>query len=395
LIPLALSGARGYYFKLQIYIRPVNMKKATLLIGLLLITIINSNTILAQGCVETSSDDGPQIVGYIQPQFNSYLNGDKANGDPIKPSSFFFKRARVGIVGSIPYDVSYYVMAEFSPGLSGGSPYLLDAFVTYAPFGKYLKFSLGQYKSPFSLELNTPCFALNTIRRSTVVNELAAPFRDMGLMLLGSSDSLFGIPDLISYKVAILNGTGINHIDDNSNKDIAARIVIAPWQWLKIGGSYRTGFVGTKDINDEQKRRTRTAFDLTFEKWNFMLQGEYLMGQDIGEIAGGGGCGGKATATTLPTYDKDGFWVAAMYMTPWSLQPIVKYETYNPDGTAYSYLGNTQTYDQNTITFGLNYFLNDWTRIQVNYLYNSEGKTNGDFNEYDNDAFMIQVQAKF
>ncbi len=370
------------------------MKKLFSIIITALILIAGTNNILAQGCVETSSDDGPQLVGYIQPQFNYYFFGDKSNGDPIKPSTFYFKRARVGIVGSIPYDVSYYVMAELTPGLNGGNPYLLDAFVTYAPFGEYAKFSLGQFKSPFSLELNTPCFALHTINRSTVVNQLAAPFRDMGLMILGSSDSLFGIHNLISYKVAVLNGTGINVADDNRNKDIAARLVIAPAEWIAVGGSYRTGHVGPKDVNGDQKKRTRTAIDLTFDKWNFMLQGEYIMGKNIGEIAGGGGCGGKAT-NALNEYEQNGFWVAAMYMTPWYLQPIVKYETFNPDGADYSYQGITQNYEQNTITFGLNYFINDWTRVQVNYLYNSEGKTNGAVNEYDNDAFMIQVQAKF
>ncbi len=373
------------------------MKKVIILIGLFLLAIFNTNTITAQGCVEASSDDGPQLVGYIQPQFNSYLFGQDDYGNAKEPSTFFFKRARIGIVGSIPYDVSYYVMAEFSPGLKGGSPYLLDAFVTYAPFGKYLKFSIGQFKSPFSLELNTPCYALHTINRSTVVNELAAPFRDMGLMFLGSSDSLFGIVDLIRYQVAILNGTGINKIDDNKNKDIAARIVIAPFEWLKFGGSARYGKIGTIDADDNQKSKTRYAGEISIEKSGFMFQGEYIVGIDYGSVAsGGGGCGGKSTsADDLESFNKSGFWVAAMYMTPWNLQPIVKYETFNPDGTNYTYLYKDQTYDQSTITFGLNYFINDWTRVQVNYLYNSEGKTNGVVNEYDNDVFMIQVQAKF
>ncbi len=126
-----------------------------------------------------------------------------------------------------------------------------------------------------------------------------------------------------------------------------------------------------------------------------MVQGEYIFGEDVGQIASGVGCGSKSTDGALPIYNKSGFWVAAMYMTPWQLQPIIKYETYNPDGTAYTYQGEPQTYDQTTITIGLNYFLNDWTRVQINYLYNSEGQTNGDVNEYNNDAFMIQVQAKF
>ena len=371
------------------------MKKAILLTGLFLLAIVNLNTVTAQGCVEASSDEGPQLVGYIQPQFNAYFFGSKDNGDAIKPSTFLFKRARIGVVGSIPYDISYYVMAEFAP--EAGGPQLLDAFVTYAPLGKYAKFSLGQFKAPFTLELSTPCHALHTIRRSTAVNNLASPFRELGFMVLGAVGKE---RDVFTYRIAILNGTGINHLDDNNNKDIAGRLTVLPLEWLEIGGSFRTGFYGiqTKDSTGAwvQKKRTRTAVDLTIEKSNFMLQGEYIFGKDVGDISSGGGCGGKSTDGALPVYDKSGFWVAVMYMTPWQLQPIVKYETYNPDGTTYSYLGSAQAIEQNTLTIGLNYFLNDWTRVQVNYLYNSEGKkADGSVGEYKNDAFMIQVQAKF
>jgi phosphate-selective porin len=367
------------------------MKKVFLFVSLLLVSVLANQSIFAQGCVETSSSDGPQLVGYIQPQFNYYMFGDDANGNPIKPSTFEFLRARVGIVGSIPYDISYYVMAELSP-VSGG-PQLLDAFVTYAPLGKYAKFSLGQFKSPFSLELNTPCYALNTINRSTVVNNLASPFRDMGLMVLGA----FGKDrDIISYKVAVLNGTGINTLDDNGNKDIAGRVVYAPLEFLKIGVSGRTGLIGKKlDADGTSKSVTRYAADLTFDYNNLKVQGEYIMGKTVGDVATGGGCGGKATTAALPEYSQSGFWVAAMYMTPWNLQPVVKYETYDPDGSTYSYQGVAQNYGQNTITAGINYFLNDWTRIQINYVYNSEDKLDGVVKEYDNDAFMIQVQAKF
>ncbi len=363
------------------------MKK--ILTVLMVVSIALSSQLMGQGCVEASSDEGPQLVGYIQPQFDYYMFGNDDNGNAKKPSSFYFKRARIGVVGSIPYDVSYYVMAEFSP--VAGGPQLLDAFVTYAPFGKYVKFSLGQFKSPFSLELNTPCHALHTINRSTVVNELAGPFREMGLMILGSVGKE---RDVFSYKVAVLNGTGINVADDNQNKDIAARLVVAPWEFIEIGGSYRTGLIGNESASGDQKSRTRTAFDLTLKKYNAMIQAEYLLGEDVGEFTSGGGCGGKET-NALTTYDKSGFFVQAMYMTPWNLQPVVKYQTYDPDGGLYQYLGQTQNFTQSTTTIGINYFLNDWTRIQVNYLYNAEGKTGSTINEFDNDAFMIQVQAKF
>jgi hypothetical protein len=79
-------------------------------------------------------------------------------------------------------------------------------------------------------------------------------------------------------------------------------------------------------------------------------------------------------------------------MTPWRIQPVIKYEMYNPDNTTYKYLYVEQDFVQTTLTFGINYFLNDWTRIQINYLYNAEETAK---DEFPNDAIMFQVQAKF
>jgi hypothetical protein len=346
--------------------------------------------VFSQGCMDDAGDDPIKVMGYIQPQLTSiFFETDNYGNTLYKPNQFFFNRARLGVMGHIPYDVSYYVMAEFSP-IYTGYPFLLDAFVTYAPLGNYVKFSMGQFKSPFGLELNTPCFALYTINRTIVENHLASPFRDVGFMVLGSTDTLFGKKDLISYKFAVMNGTGINHWDDNKYKDFIARLVISPWEWLHIGGSYRYGKTGKKDA-DGQKIKKRWGVDLSLEWRNVLVQGEYISGTDIGLIKSGGGCGKATSATNLETYNKDGFFIMLGYMTPWRLQPIFKYESYNPDGTTYTYQWVEQDYEQNTMTFGLNYFLNDWTRIQVNYVYNAERGGN----EYPNDALMIQVQAKF
>ncbi len=365
-----------------------NIALTFLLFGLILPFASNG-----QGCMESDSDEGVQVVGYIQADYDNYFFDQDDNGNTLnKANSFYFKRARLGVMGSIPYDVSYYVMAEFSP-VTQGQPYLLDAFVTYAPFGKYAKFTMGQFKGPVGLELNTPCHALHTIRRSTVVNNLATPFRDMGIMVFGTSDSLFGKKDFFAYNIALLNGSGMNTWDDNKYKDIAARLVISPWEWLKIGGSYRTGKQDIKKTDQVQKTRTRYGADVSFTYKNILLQGEYLAGEDVGKVTSGGGCGGKATsADDDEIFNKSGYFVMAGYMTPWNLQPIIKYESYDPDQTDYQYLFVSQDFIQTTFTFGINYFLNDWTRIQVNYLYNAEETVN---DEFANDAIMIQVQAKF
>ena len=79
---------------------------------------------------------------------------------------------------------------------------------------------------------------------------------------------------------------------------------------------------------------------------------------------------------------RSGYWAQAMYMTDWNLQPVVKYESYDPD---------TETDDNalSIITFGFNYFFNDWTRLQFNYLYKAEEE------EEANDEILMQLQVKF
>ncbi|RLD31136.1 MAG: hypothetical protein DRI72_09440 [Bacteroidetes bacterium] len=373
------------------------MKKAILSMSIVFVLSLFSVPVHSQGCVEATSDAGPQLVGYIQPEFGHYFYGKDNNDNARKPSSFYFRRARIGVVGSIPYDVSYYVMAEFSP-IYKGYPFLLDAFVSWAPVGKYFKMSFGQFKSPYGLELNTPCYGLYTINRSLASEQLASPYRELQFMLLGA----FGKErDIVSYKLTIMNGTGINKMDaydedgGNNQKDLAGRVVVAPWEFIKVGGGFRYGLWGKKDADGDAKSRSRYGVDLSFNKWNLRVQGEYLWGKDVGKIAGGGGCGGKDVAADYPAYNKNGYMFMAMYMTPIRLEPVIKYEYYNPDGTDYKFFGKTQDYAMSTITFGINYFLNEWTRIQVNYLYNAEKKTNGVVNEYDNDMLLIQVQAKF
>ncbi|MCD4818761.1 MAG: hypothetical protein K8S23_08720 [Candidatus Cloacimonetes bacterium] len=79
---------------------------------------------------------------------------------------------------------------------------------------------------------------------------------------------------------------------------------------------------------------------------------------------------------------RSGFWLQAMYMTQFSIQPVIKYESYD--------LNWSGDEVNNIFTFGLNYFFNDWTRLQINYLYKAEEPT-----EITNDEILMQLQVKF
>jgi len=368
------------------------MKK--LLAFLLLIAITTPIQLSAQGCVEPSSSEGVQVVGYIQGQYEQQFLGDGIS--PMHglkaDNGFYFNRARLGVVGNIPYDFSYYVMAEFSP--TKGGAHLLDAFITYKRLAPWINVSMGQFKSPFGLELSTPCQGLHTVNRSQVVSELASPFRDFGVMIFGGTGDkeLFGLKnkDVFAWKFAYTNGTGLNLMDNNLGKDYTARLVFSPVAGISLGGSYKYGTLRPTDPTMDDDVRARYGFDISLEKANFLVQAEYINGSDQGSSLIGGGCGETPTLI-LGDFVKNGFFVQALYNTPWNIQPVIKFESYDPDV-------EVDFNQQQDVTFGINYFFNEWTRLQVNYVYRTEESSDtnlADYNEIENDFFVLQLQVKF
>ena len=392
------------------------MKRLILIISISIL-LFSQNSVFAQGCM-SGGDEGVKVVGFFQPQYESYLYGDDNNGNSLNENRFTINRARIGFIGSIPYDFGYYLFVETSP-FSNNSPKLLDAFISYKRFAPYATFVIGQFKSPFGLELNTPCHKLHTIYRSEVTSQLASPLRDLGFMVLGGSDTTF-----YKYQFGLMNGKGMGLTDDNTNKDIVGRLTLNPFVNnddinLNIGGSFRFGQRAT-DQGDKDDVVTRFGGEIEFEYKNFLLQGEYITstyeGQNTIIQPIYGGCGGVIGHDTLQpgTYKRGGFWIQAMYMTKWNIQPVIKYELYDPDlDIAVSNYSTIDDFikDENInmnylkgalqtsiITFGVNYFLNDWTRIQLNYLYKIE-ESSSDISylyfEESNDAIVLQIQVQF
>ncbi len=351
-------------------------KLLNLLLSLILLSPIFAN---AQGCMGGDSEEGVTVVGFIQPQFE-FLQHEVSDNE----ITFSFERARFGFVGNIPYDFSYYIMIETS-AFKKNDPYLLDASITYSRFGPFLKFAFGQFKSPFSLELNTPCHKLHTIKRSKIVSNLAVPDRDLGFMIFGGNDTT-----LLSYKLAITNGTGMGQKDGDTYKDLIGRFVISPMQYfspdsyldVKIGSSFKfaKALSSVSDTLPDDVTK-RYAIDLQVKYDKFLLQGEYIFSKDDGSYTTGGGCGAPLV-THVGSVERNGYFVQAMYRTRWNIEPVLKYEFYEPN--------IDETFDtESAITFGINIFPNDWTRLQLNYLYNAEE------DEIINDKFYLQLQIEF
>lgn len=336
-----------------------------------LVVLLSTNNVMSQGCMEASSDEGVSIKGYIQPQWEYYQTTDGHDAN-----SFTFNRARLAALGNIPYDVSYFFMVDFSKFKSG--PYLLDAFVTYSRFD-FAKITFGQFKSPISLEQNTPCQGLHTIYRSKVVDELAGPQRDLGAMVFGSL-----MDHKLNYAIALMNDYQRNAEDDNIGKSIKGRVTYAPADFIQLGGSFSYGKTqNDSDVDSIMNIKKRFGGELQISYGNFLLQGEYIWADDSGPYTTGGGCDGAPLEFHTGGVTRSGFFAQAMYLTSWNLQPVIKYETFDSDM-------NIDNNTESVITYGINYFLNDWTRIQLNYRYKAEQG-----NEIPNDQVIVQVQVKF
>lgn len=347
------------------------MKSRYLFLIALFYLALNSGTASGQGCAPPSSDEGITIWGFLQPQWETkFFNTGAQN-------SFTFNRARIGVTGFIPYDIMYYAVIETSAFNKGENPFLLDAFISYQRF-PFAILSIGQFKSPFTLEMATACNALNSIYRTDAVVNLVSPDRDMGVMLSGSIKE-----NLFSYSLALTNGTGRGFADNNNGKTFHSRLVFAPKPFIKLGGGIQYGtHPSIAEDATEEDQRFRWAADVQLNHKNLDLIGEYIYGSDKGSYVVGGGCGGTPTIME-GDLKRSGYYLTAMYRTPWNLQPLVSYQNWNTDA-------DSKNRAEHTLVFGLNYWLNDWTRIQVNYLYKAEERI-----EIINDEFLIQVQVTF
>ncbi len=336
---------------------------------------VAANQVIAQGCAPPKSTEGVSVIGFIQPQFETKFTADGAK------NAFTFNRARIGVTGLIPYDFLYYAVVETS-AFKDNNPFLLDAFISYQRF-PFAKISIGQFKSPFTLEMSTPCSELNSIYRSAAVVNLVSPDRDLGVMLSGSLKN-----SLLSYSLALTNGTGKSVFDNNLGKTFHSRVVLNPISFLKIGGGIQYGtHPPFADTISEEDKRFRWAADMQIKYSNLDVIAEYVYGNDKGSYVVGGGCGGTPTVVS-GDLKRSGYYVTAMYKTPWNLQPLVRFESWNTDMAKVA--EGVKKPIETIMAFGLNYWFNDWTRFQVNYLYKAEKKF-----EVKNDELVVQFQIVF
>lgn len=216
----------------------------------------------------------------------------------------------------------------------------------------------------------------------------ASSNRDLGVMILGGNDTT-----KFAYQVALTNGYGIFNAQPNLMDAYAltARVTFQPVLGFRIGASIRNGDLppSSADVTDKDTK-FRYGFDVSWKFKNLVLMGEYIDGEDTGSYTKGGGCDGPGEIVT-GTKNTDGFYAMAVYRFNSNLEPVYKIESYKASTIEGSDIATPAISDKSMCqTFGLNYYPNDWTRLQINYTYSAESPT-----EIKNDAFLVQLQVKF
>lgn len=337
------------------------------------------------------------LSGYLQTVFTSYqhpLAGRYSDG-------FGIKRARLDFQGHFSSRFDYRLLVDFV-GQSGAngtaptggqliSPFLVEANLTYKPFD-FLNVKAGQLIVAFSQENISQDRNLDLIERSQVVNALVGRKgdaagslvdslgnqngRDIGIQVNGN---LIRIQDsyLIDYFFQVLDGAGINTLDNNQSKDIDARLVFHPFKQLSLGGSYYNGVDRFTGSLTKDQKRLRWGAELALNCERFSVKGEYIRGQEgssnLSHPQGGDGT----------TFHDGWYGQAAFFVLPRQLQAIFRYDWFDPN-TAKSQVKSTY-YD-----FGLNYFFNVWTKVQL--YYSLRNQQNAAVN---NNLFEAQLQLAF
>jgi hypothetical protein len=265
---------------------------------------------------------------------------------------------------------------------------VLDANLTYQLLptiendGPRLSLALGQQLVPFGLEGNTTEELKPVINNAQFVGQTGLGARQIGLVARGELFTQFDFgyayrQALLAFAVGILNGTGPNRDDDNSFKDVVARVAVTlpadynSWlRELRIGAS---AYVGRSSLSNGTALvatgvKNRFGVDVYYNHFPFGFTWEAVRSVDdvwdaaasrevrhdgLGQTVTGFYSFGQQFLRSIKTQGKfDDWW-------PKTWQPFVRYDRWAPDL-------RKQGAANEIYTAGLNVFFAETTKAQIN-----------------------------
>lgn len=339
------------------------MKRKSLLLIVMMFALASLSTINAQE-KKSLIGDYLSISGWmnIQYDYESQLQNDGVTLDQI--NTFNVRRARLDFKGNISKNVEFRVQADVA-----GSPKLVDGFVKIK-LQKYFNIQVGQFKIPFTFENPQSPLTLEGVEYAQVISKLSgysdmsgvktySGGRDVGVMIYGNFFSFEHdgkeIP-ILTYKLGVFNGNGMNNKDANLAKDIAASIEVCPGvKGLMLATSY---YGGNYYLNSDERNANRDRFTVggKYENGRLTVRSEYIVGKT--EMANNDG---------IYTLNSDGFYVAGGYwfnVKSQKIRPVARYDFLrqdieNPEMNSPYYMVGIDWWPYNNLRLLVNYTVKD------------------------------------
>ncbi len=263
---------------------------------------------------------------------------------------------------------------QIQANLSSSTSQLVEFWMEWSP-KTYFKLKAGQMKVPFTIENLMSLSVLENISGSQVINALAGgptdvlscAGRDAGVQVSGSFLP-YQKRNLIDYQIGLFNGNGINNLDNNRHKDVAAWLMFNPTSFLKVGGSVYAG---------KNKYKTGTdavAIDHVRNRWSIgsELTTQYLYGR--AEYVHGNDAG----------TDRQGYYVLMNGHVSKKLDLIGQYDYYNKNLNV-----SNNCFTNYQIGLQWNFFKR--SRLQLHYVFKDNNKAGAKFEN----VVLGQLQVGF
>ncbi len=320
-----------------------------------------------------------KMGGSIQFRFAAQPNDPQTQG---AEDSFRIRRARLSADGTLVEDVDFHLEVDVSRAAA-----LEEAEIRLLVLPG-ANVTLGQFKTPFSMENWTSTKKLDMVERTQVVTALA-PDKDIGVMAGGQF-----FAKRFGYRAAVVNGNGHNNsANDNDQFLYVLRLEGTPLQHLPLWNKDLTITVGANGAYSRdsaaradavfgvknaigvtsQGARRLAGTDLFAQLGNLSFKAEYLWAEFTPYLSG------KRHIRAYGYYLQGGW-----YLTP-KLQALAQYQAFDPDKDV------RNNSDILWTTLGLNYYIYGYSlRTQANYIFKRERT-----NSVRDDALLVSIQLLF
>jgi hypothetical protein len=269
--------------------------------------------------------------------------------------TFSLRRVRLAFSAAILPSLDFKVQIEQTKSVN-----LMEAYLDFH-LSRWAFFRAGQFKIPFSYENLKGSSELDFINRSTVV-ESFCPGRDIGSQGRDIGASVRLHMSFFEASFGLFNGSGINRLDNDNDKDKAFRLVITLSKSLAVGGSWYEG--KWPEAENSSRLRRRQGLEARWQPGSLAFAVEYIRAFD---------------------YDREGEGWVAQAVLSWrqgQIQPVLRYESLDRNlALAHD--------EEEVLTYGLNIHLAPRTKIQLNQeIHRPEGGKK-------KNIFLIQCQIGF